>query len=215
MYLPFYYPAIPFSRARYPLAFFPFHSRGPSTFSYFLHGAGLRNRQPHRNRQRSCTLPELLVPRPAPRPPAVIQSALRTFRSSRVTSLRLSLSSVHSTQNRSSRTVSPCFSRSLASPAHQHPPSFSCPVREIDSSHFFLLLRCTRLLAPSISSPHSILLPFSVNRTSRLALPFLSLFALSTFFHLLQYLFSVAVERRPHPSRYLFAYLNSPANFFS
>jgi len=38
------------SLARYSLAFFPFHSRGPSAFSYFLRSEDLRNRQPHRNR---------------------------------------------------------------------------------------------------------------------------------------------------------------------
>lgn len=44
------------------------------------------DRPPHRNRQHCYTLPRLPVPRSVLEPSTVIQSALRTFRSSRVTS---------------------------------------------------------------------------------------------------------------------------------
>lgn len=153
------------------------------------------DRPPHRNRQHCYTLPRLPVPRSVLEPSTVIQSALRTFRSSRVTSplspLSLSLSPLSFYLSFSSSRYDACgidplvLSISLFfSRGTQHPLA----VREIDSVRSFLILRCTRLLdLPSPWPPAP-----SVIRLSRLV-PFLPLSALPTFFHLPRYLLTVAI----------------------
>lgn len=176
---------LPRARARYPLAFFPFHSRGPSTFSYFLHSADLRNRQPHRNRQRSYTLPQPLVPRPAQDLPRLFNPLYALFDHLAwplCVSLSLSLSFLRRIDFLA-LSVFPCFSRSRAHSILLRPLA----VREIDSSYSFLLLRCIHPLTPS-GSPTSQYSPLSLDQPFFLGLlaPFLPLsllFQLSSMFN--------------------------------